>query len=443
MDRQAEHERRSAVYVPDNDDLWRLLEHLPSDLERYVDHARFLLHSIGAKRWLGDLDPWGWARLGSTILREYIPNRALKPLKDFLFEAGVLEMTRYTKGRRTTGYRIGRAFDGPPIRVLLTDPRLIRKRLAWRKSYGRTDDPALVHVIQQRHAVLEQMRVALSRLSLIHPVEVVVRELRGSSVNTDHVRFVCNVICHDDHDGLIVDPFGFRVHSIVTRTASVIRPFLRLDGQELTELDVANAQPLLLAAALRRPDICTSYVGLAHHIGRGQPDLPRRLVWCSKVPPAEVDLFSALCENGELYEFLQADGNFPDRKTVKRLLYRDVLFCKPRVRGAMTKVFARPFPGLFNAIITLKRTQGYKAVAMLLQRLESHIMIDCVCQRLVDEQPGLPFLTIHDSALVVVGQGETVCGLIVDEFARHGVRATVREKGPAGRYDAEKMNEWT
>ena len=419
---------RQAVYIPGNDNLWRLLEHIPPDLERDGDYARFFLHSICVKRWLGDLDPWGWVRLNSEVLRQSIPNRALTFVKSFLIEAGVVEISRYTPEVRSTGYKIRRKFDGPPMRVLLTNPGLIRKRLAWRESFGRTDVPDLAQVIQQRQAVLEQMKAALNRLSLTDPVEDVVRKLRGSGVNTEHVQLVCKVLWNDDHDGLTVDPFGFRVHSIITRTASAIRPFLRLDGQELTELDVANSQPLLLAAALRQPDICTSYVGNAHHIGSQRPAPPCTLVDFSMVDPSEVDLFISLCENGDLYDFLQTEGNFPDRKTTKKFLFRDVLFCKPKIRGPMTKVFARSFPGLFNAIVQLKRSHGYKAISKLLQRMESHIMIDCVCQRLVTEHPGLSFLTIHDSALVVAGRGETVRNLIVEEFARRGVRATVHEK---------------
>jgi hypothetical protein len=91
----------------------------------------------------------------------------------------------------------------------------------------------------------------------------------------------------------------------------------------------------------------------------------------------------------------------------------------------MTAVFERSFPGLFAAIVRLKRSHDFRVFSMLLQRLESYIMIDGVCQRLVDEHPGLPFLTIHDSALVVAGQEETVRNLIVEEFARFGVRAIV------------------
>jgi len=412
-----------ALYIADNEKLWRLIENLPPGLEGDADYVIFLLHSISVKRWLDDLDDWGWARLKAEILRQYIPTRKLKPIKNFLFNAGVLKLAPYKPKVRCTGYKISREFDGPPMRVIPTNAGLIRKRLAWRQGFGRTDVPALVQVIQQRYPVLEQMRATLNRITLVDTVKNVVRMLRGCSVDTGHVQLVCSMICNDDHDGIIVDKFGFRVHNIITRTASVIRPFLRLDGQGLTEVDVANAQPLLLAAALRRPDICTSYVRDAHHIGRAWP-VPRG--WCSLVASSEVERFSLLCEDGLLYEFLQAEGGFPDRDNAKHLLYRDVLFCEPHIRNTMTKVFERSFPGLFEAMVQLKRSHGYKAISMLLQRLESHIMIDCVCQRLVGEHPGLSFLTIHDSALVVASQGETVRNLIGEEFAKYGVRASFK-----------------
>jgi len=417
-----------AVYIPDNERLDGVLASLPPGLHRYDDHARLLLHFVSTKRWSDDLVD-GEARLHSLILRHYIPNRVLKPLKGFLTDAGVLETSGYSVGRHSTGYRIGQAFGGPPRRVLLADARLIAKRLAWRGTFTHSPDPLVVEVARERRPILEHMRNALDELTLSGPSDQLARELAGAGVDLNHARYICATIEHNDHDGLTIDPFGLRVHSIVTRTAFCVRAYFRIGGQPLVELDVANAQPLVFAALLRLPTLCTTYVGDAQHIGRAPGPGPglvlgALLEGCG----GEVAGFGGLCERGELYEFLLARGPFGDRETVKRLLYRDVFFDRPRHIGPLTEVSEHTWPGVFRAVQTLKRDFGYKVLARMLQRLESKIMIDGVCGRLIRDLPGLPFLTVHDSVLVRVDSGESVRQVIVEEFQRHGVLATVRKK---------------
>ena len=419
---------QAAVYIPDNADLCDVLANLPPELQRYADCARYLIHCISVEAWTDRLDKRGFARLNALLLRRYIPKKALKPLKDYLIRCGVLRTIGYSAGNFSTGYRISPRFDGPPSRVLIQDARLAGKILDWRDSYTKDHEPPEPEVIERRLPILRAMRRTLGRLSFTLSADEIGKALRIAGVSDNHVRYVESVIEHGDYSVPKVCNFGRRVHSIVTRISKEVRPFLAIDGAEVIELDVANSQPLILAAAFRRPDLWPTYIGDQHN-GRARdvpgcllaPDVSARLA-------SDVDDFALLCEDGMLYESLIERGGFRYRERVKTLLFRDVLFCKANVSRTMTKVFANSWPGLFNAIVGLKRDQGYKAVSMLLQRMESHIVIDCVCQRLIEEHPGLSFLTIHDSALVVASQGEMVRNLIVEEFERFGVRATVREK---------------
>ena len=321
--------------------------------------------------------------------------------------------------------------------MLLTDTRLIEKRRRWRESYARGHEPEVLSVVEQRRTVLDQMKATLGDLSLAKPAGQLAKELSSAGVNPEHASYACKAIEHGDNDGLLVDPFGFRVHSIVTRTAAEIRPHMRVEGEPLTEVDVVNAQPLILAAAFRSAQGCTTYVAGAQHIGRGGAPVagfsPELLKGCAD----EIEEFAALCQEGQLYEHLLASGAFPNRETVKKQLYRDVLFGNLRIRGKMTEVFGGLWPGLLKAIRSFKQDQGYKAVAKLLQRLESQIMIDGVCRRLVERFPSLPFLTVHDAALIVRGATTAVSELILEEFSLYGVSATVHEEdyraGPGAR----------
>ena len=325
-------------------------------------------------------------------------------------------------------YRIAPAFDGSPLRVVLSDPVLIRKRSEWRDAYFPLHRPVPQAVIRRRSHVLDRMRRGLDRLELARAVSEIMQELAHTDIDPGHALFTCSAIHHGDHTGLKVDAFGYRVHSIVTRTARAIRPHLRIDGESLVELDVANAQPLILAAALKDPAAWTAFSADVQHNGemggRGG-DSPV----FSRVCAEEVESFARLCEEGTLYEFLMEQGGFADRETVKRLLCRDVLFGRPEVCGTMTELFARTWPACLEAVRQIKRRCGYKAVAQMLQRLESDIVIEGACGRLVAALPNMLFLTVHDSLLVPAAGAAVAERALQEALWQRGVGARIRVKG--------------
>ena len=413
------------IYLPDNEHLDGALASLPPSLRRYQDHARLLLHFISVKRWLGDLDGECFARLNADILRQWIPARALAPLKRYLVGCGLLETAPHASGLRSAGYRIAHAFDGPPRRHVLENPRLAGKLKAWRTARKTTRlDPEL---LIRRRPLLDHLHGSLQELSLPASARTMMDSLRGQ-VDPQHAAYVLGCIQHNDHDGLSVDGFGWRVHSLVTRTSSSLRRLLLLGGNPIAEVDIGNSQPLLLAILLG----CAHGRSGAQHIKRAHnivvapspgPLLP--MVWG---PEREKKSFLSACESGELYDLL-AEEVGTDRDTAKRELFRDVLFGRPQVNGRVTKAFGRWWPSLLATIRRTKKRSGYKSIAQALQRMESLIVLDSICPRLLAEFPAEPFLTVHDSALVVAEAAEAVRSVMVDEFRARGVTATIRVKG--------------
>ena len=421
----------AGVYLPDNPRLRDVLIRADGPGFR-LDHARLLLHFICTKRWTGDVDKDGFARLNAGILRRWIQPRAFGSLKRYLLAHGVLKTAGHSAGRHATGYRIAEAFDGPPRRFEVEYDPLAEKLCTWRAAHKAASyDPELKAVMDRRRPVLDHLRSSLNALFLPASPQAMVNTLRGQ-VNSDHVAYVTQCIQHHDHDGLNVDRFGWRVHNLITRTSSRLRRTLMLDGAPVAEVDIAGSQPLLLAMLLR----CAPRGNSAQHRERMhnimEGALPRGLspFLCSVAEP-EKNSFLAICQAGELYDLLACDVGV-ERDRAKRQLFRDVLFGKPHISGPLTEAFGRRWPSLLWAIRQAKRRHGYKAVAQALQRLESFLVLDCICPRLLEELPHLPFLTVHDSALIVAGAAEDVAAAICDEFLRWGVRPTIRIKETGG-----------
>jgi hypothetical protein len=419
------------LYIPDN----RATDDLLADASRHgfrPDHVAYFHHSIYSKRFTGDVDKKGFARLNIGILRQWIHPRNLGPILKHLVTSGVILTAPYSKGHFPTGYQIAPAFDGPPRRYVVEYAPMAKKLLAYRAMYKATaDDPVPQGVIQRRLALLDHQRDSLAALSLPGNPADIATELQDR-VDKGHVLYVCQCIEHHDHDGLTVCEFGWREHHLITRTSKHLRSRLLLEGHTVAEVDVANSQPMLLGILVQHHkelwyDIMVSPAA-------GASPSPSSCFWLNDkqlsrvIPAVEICSYLEACEMGIIYDLLAADCGLP-REDAKTGLFSQVLFCKPCVCGRITKAFGRRWPSLLAWIQEVKRRHGYKALSMALQRLESIIMLDGVGNRILRELPGVPFLTIHDSVMLVANKSQDVKGFMEDEVSRCGARATIKVKG--------------
>lgn len=421
------------IYIPDNP---RLSEALGGPGHGFrPDHLALLIHYIVTKRWLHDLDDDGYARLNATILRRSIQPRAFDSLKKYALNRGIIETRNYSAGRFATGFKITKDFDGPPRRYVLTYPPLTQKVLEYRRKHRLSGidtsrdlvaDPCLAALMERRRPLLDHQWAALKLLSLPESPTALALDL-ADLADADHVRYVAQCIQNRDHDALSIDAFGFRVHSIITRTSSHLRSRLLLDNRGVVEVDVGNSQPLLLGILLK----CLAAGENAQHIER-----MHNIMVCSGLPSSslvpvvlagESDNFMKTCESGLLYETLAADSRL-DRQQAKHQLFRDVLFGKPHIEGRLTLAFGERWPSILTWIRTTKKLHGYKIIAQWLQRLESLILLEDIGLRLLRELPGMPFLTIHDSALLVADAADEVRRIMQEEFSCWGATATIRIK---------------
>jgi predicted nucleic acid-binding Zn ribbon protein len=68
----------------------------------------------------------------------------------------------------------------------------------------------------------------------------------------------------------------------------------------------------------------------------------------------------------------------------------------------------------------------YRRLAHFAQRIESRFMFGRVVPRLTELRPDLFVATIHDSILTTAGDAEFVRQVMLDEFARLGLKPQVK-----------------
>lgn len=248
----------------------------------------------------------------------------------------------------------------------------------------------------------------------------------------------------------VVDEFGRRLHTKFTSMKKIYRKFMRFKGfetQKLISLDIKNSQPYFLSLC-SKPGLIkkiipefTPIVELACQYGESED-------WKD---------FSRLSIEGGLYERFIPDGlteeEFKDeRKKVKNLMYAAVLFCKKRVfkeNKVFQQQFKKAFPSVFaftqsvrkcsandlpelNNIIHYydKKSKKFKndssrLMPCLLQRMESAFMFKLIAPKLIAKD--IPFITIHDSFMVLESNKDRVKSIIENCFNEQGVHSPTLE----------------
>jgi hypothetical protein len=409
-------------YLPTN---FNSCEVLPAELRRYSACAEYLVHLIVRGRVLRRDDEDGWVPLKVAYLREVIPNRVVGKVRMALMNAGIIECDgRYIKGEKSMGYRLTSQYRVSARRAVCSDTRVAAKVAKVRGTNFRTDTRLPVH---------EHL------LGWLRELNIDAREAKAIALSTP--KLAENADVHLTTIAMIADghvEFSHcrqgRVHSIVTRTARELRAALRIDGQRLVNVDIVNAQPLLVSLLLH------------NHTNRkekGERGGSSTITMCkcdnyfeNRYLQANADdarHYVDLCENGVFYEYVEKHAGVVglSRSDLKKKVFRDVFFGRSQVVTDLTRFFAAEFPTIMGVIRSVKR-RDYCDAGRTLQKIESGLMIHKVCRRLMLEHPAVPVITLHDSIMTTPENVELVRSVMAEEFERVGLHPKFKLESGCG-----------
>jgi hypothetical protein len=219
-------------------------EFLPRRLLLCADAARWLLSTVLCKTANRDTDLWGCVRLDSRILRRVMGRHHAVDVVSALERGGAVETTPYCAGVKCKGYRLARRFlDDCCVRVPAVDPGLLdrleleRQRLDAEESRSRW--------LPVHHALdAEQGRLSIDP----RQADTILDGLPG------HTRLCQDVLV--DHLRRRQFPFTVgttgRVYNSITGLKRELRHALRIDSEHAGCVDIACAQPALLALEMAR-----------------------------------------------------------------------------------------------------------------------------------------------------------------------------------------------
>lgn len=187
------------------------------------------------------------------------------------------------------------------------------------------------------------------------------------------------------------DNFG-RMHTNYTILRSFIRKnCLLIDGEETSEIDISNSQPLFLTKLIH--DTQTNWV-----------------------KEDEFEIFKELTKNGTYYQYLMDTLNIKDRKEVKTLTYK-VLFGKNASRSKADKLFKSVFPTIHKFIVLYKKEHNdYKILSHNLQKMESNLIFNKIIRKVISEHSEVRLITVHDSIVIPKAYKDSVNAIFQTEL---------------------------
>ncbi len=202
-----------------------------------------------------------------------------------------------------------------------------------------------------------------------------------------------------------VDDTAGRFHSNITNMSKDLRPYLRINGQKLVNIDVKNCQPYLSVILLTDPGKVSCLTDNREFC---------YLLTSMKVTiTQDVKNYISLVASGQIYEYLMekfsSAGLELSRSETKKQVLR-ILFARNRTPKNETnrftrQIFIKNFPTVHKIFSQIRgkekgeKFSNFKRFAILLQRIEAKLMLDVVVKRIYKELPGVIALTIHDSIM--------------------------------------------
>ena len=204
-----------------------------------------------------------------------------------------------------------------------------------------------------------------------------------------------------------VDNTSGRFHSNLTNMPKELRDYVRIDGTRLVNIDLKNSQPYLSTILLTAP-FKVSKLAISSEFAFVLTNLQ---VMDHK---PDVKLYITLVVEGKLYEYLQEFFNaagIPHTRDETKVQVLRIMFAPNRtpadkVNKEARRIFRMCFPNvhrIFNKVRGNGRGknphESYKRFAILMQSLESFLILEAVLKAIRAELPGVIAMTIHDSIM--------------------------------------------
>ncbi|MBK8483148.1 MAG: hypothetical protein IPL31_02010 [Saprospiraceae bacterium] len=259
-----------------------------------------------------------------------------------------------------------------------------------------------------------------------------------------------------------------RIHHNLTSFPSILLPYITLNGEHLSSIDLANSHFVVLADLIEcgyfHKYLDPNFPWLAYKtkvyegcytigkdpnsilkdsnskyevpelikpksnfISYSDITLPSKLLWkmlgITDTIPVDLKIFIQHARLGTFYKFIQDKLGLPSESEAKILCF-ELFYSKRRYQSHYKKLIKQELPNLVKIIDAYKKDNKDKKFSIDLQRRESEIFIDTILTTLIKK--GFHVFSKHDSILCPRSEKEAVEKIIKEILANELGRCKLR-----------------
>ncbi len=406
----------------------------------------------------------GYRHLKEELLSDIMGNNRPSEVTKILKDKKVIDDIPHIKGVRSKGYRLTEKYNTGQFKQVPHGERINSKLQEFYKKRDEKQKP-----YKKDYKYLDN-QFKLNRLTIeSEECKVFIRDFgkklflksyvlpqsqRGFTLKTlfNYIGWLDSTIenFNTNSDSGEISDKNLRYNSKVTSLPKVLRPFLRINGKPVGEVDISSSQPFILSTILSDnftnektngynfqtiyPEFVEGMNNLKSFTPSKTPDNNNYIlgVWMSDKQYEGIKQFSKLEFTVDFYNHILTEGKKQDLKLVDRIckdgngrdtVKRNImnyLFNRNELQREGNKVIDLVnliYPELTNFIERFNQTYTNKEFSYLLQRTESYLMLKNVCKKLSVDFLEVPFFTIHDSILTTTDNLNSVKDTIVETIS--------------------------
>ena len=354
---------------------------------------------------------------------------------------------------KSRGYKYGPLYNNAPVvSVQITDNQLLNSifkttelTAAKKKKYNH-----LVKWYNQNLQIDDETAIAFIEADLKRKIDNPdLSDLDKNGYPKDpYLQYNCALLniqrIKAGNFNISIDDNVKRLHSTISNFRGMLRNCISFGGRKLLSIDIKNSQPYLSTVLFNnlfwedvnmcnyRTDFSINlfYDKYFKGIFNNKDNRIDSFVTLvnNYVSQAESDIhrYKTLVQQGVFYKYLgdeftkELGLDYRDKKYLKPIVFL-VFFTHNSFlaqEGAEHKrIFKNLFPDLYQIFSLIKKSDKTN-LPRLLQRIESHLMLNVITRRIAAERKDIPIFTIHDSIITTdeLGNAAYIQMIMEEEF---------------------------
>ena len=460
------------LYCPVNLDIDAVVAKFPFPLREGLkkDYLRFIVHSVITRRAslsdehlkrLGKDN--GFVPLNSIILKEKIPQYQIH--LDYLEQADIIQCDNtYIVGKVSKGYKLTDLYLGQPVILVPVADFILRQKIIRDDPFKKSNKafiefPYLSKWFRTKMLTIDEH----AAIKYINKLEIVEfnnidsnrlfskqRKLEEkASIFEKYKNFKVLVSRFANQDFFFkIDDAGNRLHTNLTNLPKGLRKHVTYEGKKLVSIDIVNSQPYMSIGLLQKefwqthtntekPTLKEIHKG-KYKETRKERKIINSIIMFLDSPESlysrgfEKENFIKNVINGDFYEFLitvfenelglklggtQEEKRRKVKGKVLTLLFDNDNKGYNQEPDSPSQLFRKKFP-MISRIFRYIKKNDYRMLAIILQRIESSLLLGKVCKRISKESPDIPLFTIHDSIVTTKGNESYIESVMKNELEK-------------------------